>query len=189
MSSGSNRNLRRLYLDRRRSLNDSYRRAASREIARKVVRSRDFARARRVAVYLSLDDEVNVDLIIRAAWGSGKTVYAPCLGPKGSMSFREFGEQTPVVRNAFGIPEPAGSPAIQAGKLDLVIAPLVAFDAALHRIGMGGGYYDRCFAFTRHRHKSLPPRLLGVAFASQRVTSINAAPWDISLSRVVCDSV
>ena len=189
MSARSDRELRRLYLDRRRSLDDNTRQAASREISGRVIRSRDFARARRIAVYLSLEDEVNVDLVIRAAWRSGKAVYAPCLGPERSMSFREFHEQSPVVRSALGIPEPAGGPSIPARELDLVIVPLVAFDAAMHRIGMGGGYYDRCFAFTRHRHKSLPPRLLGVAFSCQRVARIDAAPWDIPLSRVVCDSV
>lgn len=189
MSAGANEDVRRLALGRRRALDDSYRQAASREIARKIIRSRDFARSRRIAVYLSLEDEVNVDAVIRAAWRSDKTVCAPRVGPDGSMSFRQFDEQTPIVRNAFGIPEPAGTPAIPVRKLDLVIVPLVAFDAALHRIGMGGGYYDRSFAFVNHRHRTLPPRLLGVAFSCQRVTAIDAAPWDIALSRVVCDSV
>ena len=188
VSGDPNRELRRLCLDRRRALGGSYRRAASRAIARKLIRSRDFARARRIAVYLSLDDEVDIDLIIRAAWRGGKSAYAPCLGRKRSMSFRALDEHTPIAQNAFGIPEPVGSLAIPVRELDLVIVPLVAFDTALHRIGMGGGYYDRCFAFTKHRHNSLPPRLLGVAFTSQRVARIDTAPWDIPLSRVVSDS-
>ena len=188
MSGDSNRELRRLCLGRRRALGDSYRRAASREIARKLILSRDFARARRIAVYLSLDEEVNVDLIIQAAWRSGKSAYAPCLGPERSMSFRALDEDTPIAQNAFGIPEPVDSLTIPVRELDLVIVPLVAFDTALHRIGMGGGYYDRCFAFTKHRHNSLPPRLLGVAFMSQRVARIDNAPWDILLSRIVSNS-
>ena len=187
MAVNPNRNLRRQHLERRRALDDDYRSAASREIARKVIRSRDFARARCIAAYFSLIDEVDVDLVIRAAWWSGKTVCAPCVGPRGSMSFRRIGPHTPMVQNALGIREPARSPAVAAQEIDLVIVPLVAFDAAMHRIGMGGGYYDRYFAFTRYRHKSLPPRLLGVAFACQRASRITAAPWDVSLSRVVCD--
>ena len=154
-----------------------------------MIRSRDFARARRIGVYLALDDEVDIDPVIRAAWRSGKSVYAPCIGPERSMSFRELREQTPVVRSAFGIPEPVDSPAIPPRELGLVLVPLVAFDAALHRVGMGGGYYDRCFAFRRHQHRSLPPRLLGVAFTTQRAARIDAAPWDVLLSRVVSDSV
>src|SRR3546814_6760789 len=54
----------------------------------------------------------------------------------------------------------------------LVVAPLVAFDAQCHRLGMGAGWYDRSFAFRRDR--AAPPWLVGAAFATQQVDSIAA---------------
>jgi 5-formyltetrahydrofolate cyclo-ligase len=65
--------------------------------------------------------------------------------------------------------------------------PVVAFDANKNRIGMGGGYYDRCFHFLRNRRKWLKPKLIGVAFACQQVKNITPETWDIPFYKVVTD--
>jgi 5-formyltetrahydrofolate cyclo-ligase len=60
-----------------------------------------------------------------------------------------------------------------------VVAPLVGFDASGHRLGMGGGWYDRSFAFRRGH--AAPPHLIGVGFAAQQVESVFPESWDMPL--------
>ena len=69
-----------------------------------------------------------------------------------------------------------------AEAMALVVAPLVAFDRAGHRLGMGGGWYDRSFAF--RRLQPAPPWLVGAAFDEQQVDAIAAESWDVPLDAV-----
>ena len=77
----------------------------------------------------------------------------------------------------------AGRPrtAIDPRWLDLVLVPLVGFDARGHRLGMGAGLYDRHFAFLRHRRAWRRPRLLGLAFEAQKVARLAEAAHDVPL--------
>jgi 5-formyltetrahydrofolate cyclo-ligase len=68
-----------------------------------------------------------------------------------------------------------------------VLAPLVAFDRSGNRLGMGGGYYDRSFAYLRHRVHWRRPRLIGYAYGFQEVQALERAHWDVPLSGVVTE--
>ena len=103
------------------------------------------------------------------------------------MLFREMRPDTPLEKNDYGIWEPTSGAFLSPRKLDAVIAPTVAFDDDNNRIGMGGGYFDRCFAYLRYRKIWLRPKLVGLAFECQRVEKISANPWDIPLYRVFTD--
>ena len=92
--------------------------------------------------------------------------------------------ESKLVRNRYGIWEVDDDQYFPARSLDWIILPMVAFDAEMHRVGMGGGYYDRALAFARHSHAWSQPRLAGVAFARQQVANLHANPWDIGVSRV-----
>jgi 5-formyltetrahydrofolate cyclo-ligase len=101
------------------------------------------------------------------------------------MRFVELtGRQRP---NRLGIAEPEGSRMIGARWLDVVFLPLVGFDARGVRLGMGGGFYDRAFAFRRWRTAWHAPRLVGVAYAFQQVESLTAAAHDVRLDAVVTE--
>ena len=92
-----------------------------------------------------------------------------------------------LILNKHQIPEPANKATryIDPEKLDLVITPLVAFDTNNNRIGKGGGYYDRTFAFRRTTRK---PLLVGVAYELQRLPRIEANTWDIRLDQIITDT-
>jgi 5-formyltetrahydrofolate cyclo-ligase len=89
-----------------------------------------------------------------------------------------------LVTNRFGIPEPdvPGDHLIDAAEMALVVLPLVGFDVRGHRLGMGGGWYDRSFAF-RIEHAA-PPWLVGAGFAAQQLDDIATQPWDVSLDAI-----
>ena len=67
-----------------------------------------------------------------------------------------------------------------------MIAPLVAFDLQGHRLGTGGGYYDRTFAFL-HELAIRKPDMMGLAYAAQQAPQIPSDPWDITLNSVVTE--
>lgn len=58
-------------------------------------------------------------------------------------------DTTEFQENKYGIPEPIAGELIEESKIDLVLVPLLAFDQYGHRIGYGGGFYDRFLAKVR----------------------------------------
>ena len=180
--------LRKAALAARRKMSGDERASASAIIADRVIRSHEFSAARKVACYLPMDDEVDPTRVIARAWKFGKHVYCPVIERRGGMVFRRLEPDTLLELNRYGLWEPAHGDTIVSRKLNLVITPLVAFDANGNRIGMGGGYFDRCFAFLRNRRRWFQPKLVGVAFDCQKVEKITPNPWDIALYRVISES-
>lgn len=89
--------------------------------------------------------------------------------------------------NRLGIDEPEGSATIAARWLDLVFLPLLGFDRGGVRLGTGGGFYDRAFAFRQLRRVWHKPRLVGFGYAFQQVEHLTKAPHDVALDAVVTD--
>jgi 5,10-methenyltetrahydrofolate synthetase len=93
-----------------------------------------------------------------------------------------------LVTNRFGIPEPdldAGS-LLDARDMALIAMPLTGFDARCHRIGMGGGWYDRTLAF--RQQSAAPPLAVGIGFDVQEVPPIQPQPWDIPCDAIVTET-
>jgi len=190
LSSGNSEKsrLRQSALQARRSLSHDQRAIASKIICDRVVRSREFLSSNTVGCYLPVYDEVDPTRIIERAWCAKKRVLVPATDNRGKMIFQQLTPDSDLEQNQFGIWEPVGDSSTSAKTLDLVITPLVAFDNKMNRIGMGGGYYDRCFQFLRHRKSWLHPKLLGVAFNCQKVEKIAPNPWDVPLYQVVTEN-
>ena len=95
----------------------------------------------------------------------------------------------PLVPNRFAIPEPMPQrrPPHPAWQLDLLLVPLVAFDARGNRLGMGGGYYDRTLAYLRRRTHWRRPHVLALAHALQRVDALPKNAWDIPVDGVITE--
>jgi 5-formyltetrahydrofolate cyclo-ligase len=153
-----------------------------------VTRSGYFRRSHKIGCYLPAGEEVDTWPIIARALAMRKQVSAPVLGKHGSMRFRNFNADSSLSLNHFGLMEPQSGEFVDARRLDIVITPLVAFDSSGNRIGMGGGYFDRCFSFLKGRKIWLHPKLIGVAFDCQQVSRISPNPWDIGLYRVITET-
>lgn len=177
--------------EQRRALTPRERRHRSERLVGRIVRSPAFRRARHLALYLSNDGEVDLEGLAAAAWSRGKHCYLPVLSPlfHNRLWFAPFGPDTPLALNRFGIPEPdlhhhAMRP---AWTLDLVFMPLVAFDAEGNRLGMGGGFYDRTFAYFGRRSRWRKPRIVGTAFGFQQVEKLPCESWDVPMDGVVTE--
>jgi len=160
---------------------------ASRRIAEHFLNSRYFLSSQSIACYLATWDEVDTSMIIERAWRAKKRIFAPVIDVSGEMTFKQLRPETALVRNRFGLWEPESRLEIEPLELDVVVTPLVAFDHRCNRIGMGGGYFDRTFAFLRSRQSWLRPKLIGLAFDCQKVEEIVPKPWDIRLYHVISE--
>jgi 5-formyltetrahydrofolate cyclo-ligase len=181
------RQLRRDLRAQRRALPDALRAQADGAIRARIRNLPEFRRARRVALFLAFDGEPSLSPLVDVARRQHKRLYVPVL--KGlTMSFRELDKSAGLTANFFGIMEPKLGSAIDARELDLVLTPLVAFDDRGVRIGVGRGYYDRCFRFLRHRSHWRRPKLLGVAYELQRVPPLAANSWDVPLWGIVTEA-
>jgi 5-formyltetrahydrofolate cyclo-ligase len=136
-----------------------------------------------VAGYWAMDGEIGLHAFqLRLPLSLGYCL--PMLHPDGRLRFAPWKPGDALVTNRHGIPEPAVDPddALEASQMTLVVLPLVGFDAGCQRLGMGGGWYDRSFAF-RHA-QAAPPWLVGAAFDVQRVDAVAAEAWDVRLDAV-----
>jgi 5-formyltetrahydrofolate cyclo-ligase len=184
----TNAKLRSAALEARRSLTENDRRNASSKICERIIHSHEFMSARLIACYLPTSDEVDPTAVIQRAWCANKRVFVPVIDTHGTMNFCEVTPDTVITRNHYGIWEPVSGMFANTRSLDIVVTPLAAFDIHNNRIGMGGGYYDRCFRFLRNRRKWLRPKLIGAAFACQEAKNITPNSWDVPLYRVVTDA-
>ncbi len=104
------------------------------------------------------------------------------------LRFAPWRPGQPLTANRYGIPEPdvAAGDTLAAEQMALVVAPLVGFDAQARRLGMGGGWYDRSFAFRQAR--PAPPWLVGVGFAAQQVDDLPVQPWDVGVDAICTET-
>lgn len=175
----------------RRALSLSARQQAAETMAKQIAHLRIFTSAHHIAGFLAFDGEMDPAPLMERAWEMGKQVYLPIVptNPQTHMMFAPYRPDSALRPNRFGISEP-DVPAhhlLSAQRLDLVITPLVAFDANGTRMGMGGGFYDRTFAFRRNPGHLPKPHLLGIAYEFQKVPQLIRQPWDIPLDGIVTD--
>jgi 5-formyltetrahydrofolate cyclo-ligase len=178
--------LRRALRAQRRALPAAVRAQLDRAIYANIRGLPEFRRARHVALFLAFDGEPSLRNLLETARRQRKRLYVPVLHGS-TMSFRELEPGATLAANFFGILEPKLGAKIDARKLDLVLTPLVAFDDRGVRVGVGRGYYDRCFRFLRHRLHWRRPKLLGVAYELQHVPLLVPNGWDIPLWGVVTE--
>ena len=186
--SSSQSEIRRNIVAERRQLEPEFSEPASALISSELLRSRFMKTANSVAIYMAVGGEVDCQFFAERAILRKKQLFLPVLR-KSRLMFAPYDSSTPMHRNIYGILEPVYKDAdLRSGlQLDTVITPLVAFDEQRNRIGMGGGYYDRCFSFKKRRGQWRKPLLIGVAYDFQRVDAITTQPWDIPLDAVVTE--
>ncbi|WP_110457402.1 5-formyltetrahydrofolate cyclo-ligase [Shewanella algidipiscicola] len=141
---------------------------------------------KRLALYLANDGELDTQPLIDALWQRGIEVYLPRLHPfsPGNLIFLAYRVDSPLIKNRLGILEPklAITQMRLPHQLDMVITPLVAFDANGNRMGMGGGYYDRTLAYWPLMGKPLP---VGYAHDCQQVSHLPCEHWDVPLPMII----
>lgn len=152
----------------------------------RLVNSTLFKHSQSIACYFAVENEFDCAPIITAIWDAKKNCYLPILSKTSTLAFGAYESNTILKLNRYHILEPDTSSYFPLEQLDLVLMPLVGFDLQGHRLGMGGGYYDRTFQFL-HDKTSHKPFMLGLAYELQKMEHIPVDPWDISMNGVLTE--
>jgi 5-formyltetrahydrofolate cyclo-ligase len=171
----------------RRALPAAARIAAAEALAERLLALPFLPASGHVAGYWAMDGEIGLHAF-QLRLPASHTYCLPLLHHDGTLRFAPWKAGDALVANRYGIPEPDVDADVALGPHDmaLIVLPLVGFDAQGHRLGMGGGWYDRSLAF-RHA-KGPPPWLAGAAFDAQRLDAIAAGAWDVRLDAVCSES-
>lgn len=134
-----------------------------------------------VAVYRAIGSELDADALSLALERAGRTLCLPVVIERDApMIFRRWSPGEPLELDEAGVPAPF--PLAGTVTPDLILTPLLAFDATGGRLGQGGGYYDRTFA-------ALPDVLrVGFAYAGQQVENLPLEPHDMRLHGVLTET-
>ncbi|NBT59671.1 5-formyltetrahydrofolate cyclo-ligase [bacterium] len=140
-----------------------------------------------IALFDAMKDEIDVRPLAVALRREGFQVVYPYTQEEGLLGFRLVRAETQelVPHESYPLHEPkTGLPEVEP---DLILVPLVAFDSAGRRLGMGGGYYDRTIAFLRAKGRMVP--CIGLAFDVQRSeTALPHDAHDMMLDGVVTET-
>ncbi len=178
--------LRKLVRARRQQLSSTDQQTASQLLVERLSLHAKFQSAQTIALYLANDAELDLTPLIQWCWQQNKQVYLPILHPfcAGNLLFIQYQENTLMKENIFGILEPSldVTKVLPLSQLDIICTPLVAFDQAGARLGMGGGFYDRTLA-NWQKHNNLHP--IGLAHDCQLVSQVPTKSWDVPLPEII----
>jgi 5-formyltetrahydrofolate cyclo-ligase len=180
---------------KRNALSDTFRRSNDRLLFNKLTTHSKISSAKNIALYLSNDGELDLQLFVHWCWQNKKNVYLPVVHPfsKGQLLFLNYQPDTLMKISNLGIREPKLDVRIikLASEMDIILTPLVAFDTAGNRLGMGGGFYDRTFAACLQpsgNNSTNPPYPVGIAHDCQQVEQLPIEHWDIPLPEIITPS-
>ncbi len=171
--------------ERRRQLPPTARIAAAEALCKRLLALPNAPNAGHVAGYWAMDGEIALH-VWQLRLPTDVRYCLPVLGDDHLLRFAPWRPGEALVANRFGIPEPADAEPLPADAMSMIVLPLVGFDAAGQRLGMGGGWYDRSLAFRRDR--AAPPWLVGAGFSVQCVEALPAEPWDVPLDAVCTEA-
>ena len=130
--------------------------------------------------FVSIRTEIDTEPFHAALHGARLGVLLPRAAGN-HLDVVEYRPGDPLIRSAFGVPEPVG-PALDPAAIDLVVVPGLAFDRCGRRLGYGAGFYDHLLA-------SLGPGVpsMALCFAFQVVERVPIDDHDVPVTGIVTD--
>ena len=146
----------------------------SRRACEALLASEVYAGVESILLYVPLRGELDVRLVMERAVADGKSVALPRFNPETQAYDAYFVGAEPLVRGPFDILEPTQSNPAPVNRLDLIVAPGLAFDLRGRRLGRGKGFYDRLLAAAKGVK-------CGICFEEQLLPEIPVEPHDVLL--------
>jgi 5-formyltetrahydrofolate cyclo-ligase len=151
---------------------------ASARLAELFYQTPEYRAAKTIYFYLPYNQEVRTVPMVEQAWADGKQVAVPKVYDD-EMRFIYLTDMSQVDKGYSGIPEPIADAPVANDPEALVLMPGLAFDKEGHRIGYGGGFYDKFLAAEPH-HPTV-----ALCYAFQMVEQIPVDDYDIPVDRVL----
>ncbi len=134
-----------------------------------------------VGLYWPHKAEFDPRALAQGLIAQGRSVALPAIiDRRGPLEYRAWDRDAEMETGSFGIPAPKRRVAVRP---DIIVTPLVGFDAANYRLGYGGGYFDRTLAALDPR-----PVTIGAGFELSRLATIFPEPHDIALDYIVTEA-
>ncbi len=137
-----------------------------------------------VSAYVACGSEINPRPLLQELEARGHPLCLPCLPEDDSpLMFRAYALGDPLLMGPHNIPVPfSGAALVQP---DVFLVPLVGFDRAGHRLGQGGGFYDRALY---HARSLRTIKAIGLAYSVQEEPSLPLEPHDMGLDVIVTEN-
>jgi len=181
--------LRKRLREQRTALSAQERITAAQSLVAQLEQIPEFLTDRRIAGYWAIGGELPLLGLMPGLRARGQDYCLPVVDADRRLRFAPWRPGIEVSTNRYGIPEPVVPAAdlLAPEQVDVVLLPLLGYDRQGHRLGFGGGYYDRSFEFLRDRGDVGKPVLVGVGYALQEVDAIEPMPWDVRLDYVATE--
>ena len=168
----------------RSALPGDVRDAGSVVIARRGLAAIGTTPSRTISAYLAIGDEIDPGRLLIALHLAGHHLCLPVMtGKDRPLTFRAYAPGDALSMVQWGIREPkADRPEVQP---DVLLVPLLAADRTGHRLGYGGGYYDRTL---RHLRTVKPTTAIGLAFDGQVIDAVHHLDYDERLDQLLTPS-
>jgi 5-formyltetrahydrofolate cyclo-ligase len=169
---------------RRNALDDASRARHDLAIRRHLERLITQRNCRTIAAFWPFNGEPDITQLFEPLKSRGCELALPVVSASGdhAMQFHAWQPGSELTPSRYGILEPRAAPVVSLSACDLLLMPLVAYDAAGSRLGMGMGYYDRHLAPLRDAPS---PLRIGVAYSLQETDALDSNPWDVPLHGLV----
>ena len=169
--------LRRKYINLRKLIEDKE--IKSKIIIDKLNQLDEFKKARVIALYNSLKDEVHTDLLIKDSLKE-KIVLLPKV-EKDNIAFYQITKNEDLIKSSFNILEPIGdiNKLYKKEYIDLFIVPGICFDKNKNRLGFGKGYYDRYLCDKDNT--------IGICYDEQIVNLLPTNKYDVKMKKIITD--
>jgi 5-formyltetrahydrofolate cyclo-ligase len=168
-------------LRQRLGLREDEHRRLSKAVLNGLMSSFAEVRTARVGLYWPYRREISVFPLTNWVLAAGGEVSLPVIVERRRpVQFRAWKPGDPLATGAYDILHPRDGAKVRP---DVLIVPLVGFDPDCHRLGYGGGYYDRTLAATDPR-----PLAIGVGFEFMRLATIEPMPHDVPMDFIVTEA-
>ncbi len=155
---------------------------AARLVAAQVIMLAELDQLKNIACYYPIRDELNTLLTIKALHAARFEISLPKINGKVEpLEFRKWDMRSELTDGPFGTKEPVG----EVTEPEVILAPLVAFDAQGTRLGYGGGYYDRSIVELKEANPDL--LVIGLAYENQKLDSLPRESYDQPLDMVITE--
>ncbi|XP_036133896.1 5-formyltetrahydrofolate cyclo-ligase-like isoform X1 [Molossus molossus] len=190
--SAAKRSLRTELKQRLRAISAEERLRQSRLLTQKVIAHSQYQKSKRISIFLSMQDEIETEEIIKDIFQQGKTCFVPRYRSQSNhmdmVRLASPEEISSLPKTSWNIHQPSEDEvreeALSTGGLDLIFVPGLGFDSHGRRLGRGGGYYDayleRC---ARHQHGK--PYALALAFKEQICPQVPVDEHDAKVDEVL----
>ncbi|XP_072807013.1 5-formyltetrahydrofolate cyclo-ligase isoform X1 [Vicugna pacos] len=190
--SGAKRSLRSELKQRLLTMSAEERLRQSRLVTQKVIAHSQYQKSKRISIFLSMQDEIETEEIIKDIFQQGKTCFIPRYQFQSShmdmVRLASPEEISSLPRTSWNIPQPGEDEvreeALSTGGLDLIFMPGLGFDNHGNRLGRGKGYYDtylkRCL-----QSQDGKPYTLALAFREQICPQVPVDENDVKVDEVL----